>query len=99
MDKIQEIEEFSVFDDWLISSTTSSAERFGATIPAEHRTEQYLIRGVSHRARWTPAAEQARSPTCRRQRDAIITKGIIALLIQRAGRSHAAGDSRHGAYF
>ena len=74
MDKIQEeiIGEFSVFDDWLdkYDYLIGLSDSLPA-IAAEHRTEQYLIGGV-HARKVYYAADS----------DAIITKGIIALLIR-----------------
>ena len=57
MDKIQEeiIEEFSVFDDWLdkYDYLIGLSDSLPA-IPAEHRTEQYLIEGCQSRV-WVDA--------------------------------------------
>ena len=83
-DKVQEeiIEEFAVFDDWL--------DRYGHliglsdTLPAiapDHRTEQYLIEGCQSRV-WIDAELRDGRVRFTADSDAIITKGIIALLIR-----------------
>ena len=75
MDKIQEeiIGEFSVFDDWLdkYDYLIGLSDSLPA-IAAEHRTEQYLIDARLEDGKVYYAADS----------DAIITKGIIALLIR-----------------
>ncbi|MEG0807621.1 MAG: SufE family protein [Alistipes sp.] len=84
MDKIQEqiIEEFSLFDEWLdkyeyLISLSDSLP----PIAAEHRTEQYLIQGCQSRV-WVDARMEAGKVYYTADSDAIITKGIIALLIR-----------------
>lgn len=83
-DKIQEeiIEEFAIFDDWLdkydylieLSDTLP-------TIAAEHRTEEYVIKGCQSRV-WVDAKMEDGKVYYSADSDAIITKGIIALLIR-----------------
>ncbi|MBQ1951662.1 MAG: SufE family protein [Alistipes sp.] len=84
MDKIQEeiIEEFSIFDDWLdkYDYLISLAETLPAIDPA-HRTEQYLISGCQSRV-WVDARLEEGKIYYTADSDAIITKGIIALLIR-----------------
>lgn len=84
MDKIQEeiIEEFSVFDDWLdkYDYLISLSETL-PPIAAEHRTEQYLIQGCQSRV-WVDARLEQGCVYYAADSDAIITKGIIALLIR-----------------
>lgn len=84
MDKIQEeiIEEFSVFDDWLdkYDYLISLAETLPPIAP-EHRTEQYLIAGCQSRV-WVDARLDGGRVYYAADSDAIITKGIIALLIR-----------------
>lgn len=84
MDKIQEeiIEEFSVFDDWLdkYDYLIGLAETLPAIAP-EHRTEQYLIQGCQSRV-WIDARLEEGRIRFTADSDAIITKGIIALLIR-----------------
>lgn len=84
MDKIQDeiIEEFSIFDDWLdkYDYLISLSDTLPA-IPAEHRTEQYLINGCQSRV-WVDARMEDGKVYYAADSDAIITKGIIALLIR-----------------
>ena len=84
MDKIQEeiIEEFSVFDDWLDKSDylIGLSETLPPIAP-EHRTEQYLISGCQSRV-WVDARLEEGRIHYSADSDAIITKGIIALLIR-----------------
>ena len=84
MDKIQEeiIEEFSVFDDWLdkYDYLIGLSDSLPA-IPAEHRTVQYLIEGCQSRV-WVDARLEEGKEYYSADSDAIITKGIIALLIR-----------------
>ncbi len=85
MDRIQDeiIEEFSVFDDWLdkYDYLIGLSEQL-PVIAGEHRTEQYRIDGCQSRV-WIDARldEQGRMHFTA-DSDAIITKGIIALLIR-----------------
>lgn len=84
MDSIQEeiIEEFSIFDDWLdkYDYLISLAETLPAIDPA-HRNEQYLISGCQSRV-WVDARLEEGKIYYAADSDAIITKGIIALLIR-----------------
>ncbi len=84
MDKIQEeiIEEFSVFDDWLdkYDYLIGLADTLPAIEPA-HRTEGYLINGCQSRV-WVDARLEEGRLRYAADSDAIITKGIIALLIR-----------------
>lgn len=83
-DAIQEeiIEEFSIFDDWLdkYDYLISLSEQLPAIDPA-HRTEQYLINGCQSRV-WIDAREEEGRIFFAADSDAIITKGIISLLIR-----------------
>lgn len=83
-DKIQEeiIEEFSAFDDWLdkYDYLISLGEQLPAIDPA-HRTEKYLINGCQSRV-WIDAREEEGRIRFTADSDAIITKGIISLLIR-----------------
>ena len=88
MDKIQEeiIEEFSAFDEWLdkYEYLIGLAETLPAIAP-EHRTEQYLIQGCQSRV-WVDARlDDAGRVHFAADSDAIITKGIISLLIRVLG--------------
>lgn len=83
-DTIQEqiIEEFAVFDEWLdkydyLIELSDSLP----PIAAEHRTEEYAIKGCQSRV-WVDAREEDQKVFFSADSDAIITKGIIALLIR-----------------
>lgn len=84
MDKIQDeiIEEFSVFDDWLdkYDYLISLSDSLPAIAP-EHRTEKYLIEGCQSRV-WVDARMEEGKIFYSADSDAIITKGIISLLIR-----------------
>lgn len=83
-DQIQEqiIEEFAIFDEWLdkydylieLSDTLP-------TIEAEHRTDAYAIKGCQSRV-WVDARLEEGKVYYSADSDAIITKGIIALLVR-----------------
>ncbi|WP_302257835.1 SufE family protein [uncultured Alistipes sp.] len=83
-DQIQEeiIEEFSVFDDWLdkYDYLIGLSDSLPAIAP-EHRTGQYLIEGCQSRV-WIDARTDSGRIFFTADSDAIITKGIIALLIR-----------------
>ncbi|MBR6759993.1 MAG: SufE family protein [Alistipes sp.] len=83
-DRIQEeiIEEFSIFDDWL--DKYDYLIELSDTLPAiaaEHRTEDYIIKGCQSRV-WVDARMEDGKVYFSADSDAIITKGIIALLIR-----------------
>ena len=83
-DKIQEeiIEEFAVFDEWL--DKYDYLIELSDSLPAiadEHRTEQYVIKGCQSRV-WVDARVEDGKIFYAADSDAIITKGIIALLIR-----------------
>ena len=84
MDKIQDeiIDEFAVFDDWLdkYDYLIGLSETLPAIAP-EHRTERYLIEGCQSRV-WVDAKLEGGRVYYAADSDAIITKGIIALLIR-----------------
>lgn len=84
MDKIQDdiIDEFSVFDDWL--DKYDYLIELSASLPpidAVHRTDRYLISGCQSRV-WIDARFDQGRVYYTADSDAIITKGIIALLIR-----------------
>lgn len=84
MDKIQDeiIDEFSVFDDWL--DKYDYLIELSQTLPAidaKHRTDDYLINGCQSRV-WVDARMEEGKVYYTADSDAIITKGIIALLIR-----------------
>lgn len=83
-DLIQEdiIEEFSVFDEWL--DKYDYLIELSDTLPAiapEHRTDDYVIKGCQSRV-WVDAHLDNGKVYFSADSDAIITKGIIALLIR-----------------
>ena len=83
-DRIQEeiIEEFSVFDDWL--DKYDYLIGLSDTLPmidATKRTEQHLIEGCQSRV-WVAAELRDGNVYYTADSDAIITKGIIALLVR-----------------
>ena len=100
-DAIQEsiIEEFSMFDDWLdkydylISLSDSLHE-----ISADKRTEKYLIEGCQSRV-WVAAEMRDGKVYYTADSDAIITKGIIALLIRVMNGRTAAEAAAIDLYF
>lgn len=100
-DTIQEsiIEEFSMFDDWLdkydylISLSDSLPE-----ISADKRTEKYLIEGCQSRV-WVAAELRDGKVYYTADSDAIITKGIIALLIRVMNGRSAAEAAAIDLYF
>ena len=83
-DTIQEqiIEEFSIFDEWLdkYDYLIELSDSLPAIAP-EHRTEQYVIKGCQSRV-WVDARLEDGKMMYSADSDAIITKGIIALLIR-----------------
>lgn len=83
-DTIQEniIEEFSIFDDWLdkYDYLISLSESLPAIDPAK-RTDRYLIDGCQSRV-WVSAELRDGKMYYTADSDAIITKGIIALLVR-----------------
>ena len=83
-DNIQEaiIEEFAMFDDWLdkYDYLISLADSLPIIDPAK-RTERYLIDGCQSRV-WVSAELVDGKMHYTADSDAIITKGIIALLVR-----------------
>lgn len=83
-DTIQEniIEEFSIFDDWLdkYDYLISLSESLPAIDPAK-RTDRYLIEGCQSRV-WVSAELRDGKMYYTADSNAIITKGIIALLVR-----------------
>ena len=87
MDKIQEeiIEEFAMFDDWLdkydyLISLSDSLP----VIAAEHKTDEYIIEGCQSRV-WVDAHLEDGKICYAADSDAIIIKGMLALLIRAMG--------------
>ncbi|MBQ6869404.1 MAG: SufE family protein [Alistipes sp.] len=76
------IEEFSMFEDWLdkydyLISLSDSLP----VIDAAHKTEQYIIEGCQSRV-WVDARLEDGKVYYSADSDAIIVKGILALLIR-----------------
>ena len=84
VDKIQEeiIEEFSMFDDWLdrYDYLISLSESLPVIAP-EHKTEEYIIEGCQSRV-WVDARMEDGKILYSADSDAIIIKGLLALLIR-----------------
>ena len=100
-DKIQDaiIEEFAMFDDWLdkydyiISLSDTLPE-----IDPQKRTDKYLIEGCQSRV-WVAAEMRDGKVFYTADSDAIITKGIIALLIRVMNGRTAAEAAALDLYF
>lgn len=83
-DEIQDriIDEFAVFDEWL--DKYEYLIELSDTLPAidpQHRTDEYVIKGCQSRV-WVDARMEDGKVFFSADSDAIITKGIIALLIR-----------------
>ena len=100
-DAIQQsiIEEFSIFDDWLdkYDYLISLSEELPA-IEADKRTDKYLIEGCQSRV-WVAAELRDGKVYYTADSDAIITKGIIALLIRVINGRTAAEAASLDLYF
>ena len=86
-DLVQEeiIEEFSMFDDWLdrydyLISLSDSLP----VISPEHKTDEYIIEGCQSRV-WVDARLEDGKVLYSADSDAIIIKGLLALLIRAMG--------------
>ena len=78
----QIVEEFSVFDEWLDNyDYLIELSKELPPIDEKHRTEQYVIKGCQSRV-WVDAEMHDGQVCFTADSDAIITKGIIALLIR-----------------
>ena len=78
----QIIEEFSVFDEWLHKyDYLIDLSKELPVIDEKHRTDQYVIKGCQSRV-WVDARMEDGKIYFSADSDAIITKGIIALLIR-----------------
>ncbi len=84
MDAVQEqiIDEFSVFDEWLdkYEYLIGLSDELPPIDPA-HRTDSYVIQGCQSRV-WVDARLEDGKVYYTADSDAIITKGIISLLIR-----------------
>ena len=78
----QIIDEFSVFDEWLDKyDYLIDLSKELPVIDEKHRTDQYVIKGCQSRV-WVDAHMEDSKIYFSADSDAIITKGIIALLIR-----------------
>ncbi len=82
--EIQEeiIDEFSMFDDWM--QRYEYMISLGKSLPLideNYKTDDYLIKGCQSKV-WVHAALEGDSLVLKADSDAIITKGIIAILIR-----------------
>ena len=86
-DTVQEeiIEEFSMFDDWLdrYDYLISLSESLPVISP-EHKTDDYIIEGCQSRV-WVDARLEDGKIYYSADSDAIIIKGLLALLIRAMG--------------
>ena len=86
-DQVQEeiIEEFSMFDDWLdkYDYLISLSESL-PVISSEHKTDEYIIEGCQSRM-WVDARLEGGKVYYSADSDAIIIKGLLALLIRAMG--------------
>lgn len=76
------VEEFSFFDDWM--DKYEHIIELGKDLPlinTDYKTDEYLIKGCQSRV-WVNADYDGTNVTFTADSDAIITKGIIALLIR-----------------
>ncbi len=85
MDKVQEeiIADFALFDDWM-DKYNYLIELGGALEPIDpaHRTERYAISGCQSRVWLAARLDEQGRVWFTADSDAIITKGIISLLIR-----------------
>jgi cysteine desulfuration protein SufE len=76
------IDEFSMFDDWM--QRYEYIIELGKTLPLikeEYKTDENLIKGCQSKV-WLQGEEQADKIVFTADSDAILTKGIIAILIR-----------------
>jgi cysteine desulfuration protein SufE len=87
IDRVQEeiIEEFSMFDDWLdkYDYLISLSESLPVIAP-ERKTDDYIIEGCQSRV-WVDARMEDGKIFYSADSDAIIIKGLLALLIRAMG--------------
>ena len=80
--EIEIIEDFELFSDW--EDKYEYIISLGKELPLikdEYKTEDYLVRGCQSRV-WLHAEKQGENIVFTADSDAIITKGIIALLVR-----------------
>ena len=92
--EIQEeiVEEFSVFDDWM--EKYNYLIELGKELPPidpKYKTDEYLIEGCTSRVWLHAALDEEGKMMLTADSDAIITRGIVALLI-RVFSGHTPGE-------
>ena len=93
METIQEVqeeivEEFSMFEDWM--QRYEYMIELGKSLPlidAQYKTDDYIIKGCQSKV-WVHADLEDDKLICTADSDAIITKGIIAILIRAFSHQH-----------
>ncbi|WGK66006.1 SufE family protein [Croceiramulus getboli] len=93
MSKIEEIqeeivEEFSMFDDWM--QRYEYMIELGKSLPLideQYKTDEYIIKGCQSKV-WVHANMEEDKVVFTADSDAIITKGIIAILIRAFSHQH-----------
>ena len=93
IEEIQEeiVDEFSMFDDWM--QRYEYIIELGKSLPLideKHKTEENIIKGCQSKV-WVHADEKDGNVVFTADSDAILTKGIIAILI-RAFSNHSPKD-------
>lgn len=76
------IDEFSMFDDW--DERYQYIIDLGKSLPiidSKHKTDEYLIRGCQSKV-WLNAQQKENKIVFTADSDAILTKGIIAIMIR-----------------
>ena len=82
------IDEFSLFDDWM--QRYEYMIELGKSLPLiapEFKTDDHIIKGCQSKV-WVHAALEGDQLTFTADSDAIITKGIIAILIRAFSNQH-----------
>lgn len=88
------VDEFSLFDDWM--SKYEYIIELGKHLPiidAEHKTEEFKIKGCQSQV-WLTAEMKDGKLLYKAESDAVITKGIIALLIRVLSGHKPEGNSQ-----
>ena len=101
IDKIQEeiIEEFDMFDDWMQKyDYLIELSKDIPLISEDHRLKENLIKGCQSKV-WLHATQKEGKVIYTADSDAIITKGIAALLIRVLSGQYAKDILKHEMYF
>ena len=90
IEEVQEeiVEEFSMFDDWM--QRYEYMIELGKSLPlidAQYKTDDYIIKGCQSKV-WVRADLEKDKLVFTADSDAIITKGIIAILIRVFSHQH-----------